>query len=129
MFTFVFHLQVQMQPTFLFIDRSTVPFICHLLLSNGLLTKTKRKQNTNLTEVHFRVLKLLKNIKPSCNYCVLHIPKPIFLFLVLFLFIYILAHFTKVPKQTAWVVTSHCFIFAELHILILFRTKKWLVRG
>ena len=30
----------------------------------------------------------------------------------------------KVPKQTAWVVTLVCFIFAELHILILFRTQK-----
>ena len=26
-----------------------------------------------------------------------------------------MAHFTKVLKQTAWVVTLVCFIFAELH--------------
>lgn len=57
----------------LFIDPSTVPFICHLLLSNDSLTKTKRKQNTNSTDIHFRVLKPLKNIKPFRNYCELHI--------------------------------------------------------
>ena len=80
MFTFVFHLQVQMQAKCFFKDPSTVPFICHLLLSNDSLTKTKRKQNTNSTDIHFRVLKPLKNVKPFCNYCVLHIHKLIFLF-------------------------------------------------
>ena len=121
MFTFVFHLYFHMQAKCLFIDPSTVPFICHLLLSNDSLTKTKRKQNANSTDIHFRVLKPTKNIKPFCE---LHIHKTNIFVLVLFLFIYILAHFTKVPKQTVWVVTLVCFTFSELHILIYFVPKN-----
>ena len=72
------------------------PISCSLHLppaafnANDSLTKTKRKQNTNSTHIHFRVLKPLKNIKPFCNYCELHIHKLIIsniFFLVLFPFI------------------------------------------
>ena len=91
MFTFVFHLQVQMQAK-VFIYR---PINCSLHLPPAafkrFINQKKRKQNTNSTDIHFRVLKPLKNIKLFCNYCELHIHKLIFLFQYYSCSFYILA--------------------------------------